>query len=72
MKIIDNEVIPVADTFECLPDGMVFAYCGAYVIKAGGLAIDLQNGEIYRPMLDYVVGATFPDAVLYLHGAPSV
>lgn len=71
MKIINNEIIPVAGTFEGLPDGTVFYYCGTYVIKAGGLAVDLQNGEVNHPMLDYIVGETFPDAALYLHGAPN-
>lgn len=72
MKIINNEVIPVASTFEELPDGTVFYYCGIYVIKAGGnIAVDLQSGEVSRPLLDYVVGETFPYAVLYLHGAPN-
>lgn len=72
MKIIDNSKKPAPTTFADLPSGMVFAYGSVIVVKMiDGGVVGLRDGGRWGVSPDWIVETVYPDAVLYLHGAPN-
>lgn len=71
MKII-GKVAGKPVRFVEMANGTVFDYGGFASIKVeGGRAVSLASGDIFTPNSDWIVETVYPDAVLYLHGAPN-
>lgn len=71
MKIIGKS--PVGSTFyRDVATGTVLRYTGFVCIKdQHGRLVRLRDGVVFDPRADWIVETVYPDAALYLHGAPN-
>lgn len=75
MKIIDNSKKPAPRVrFGDMPPGATFSLGfggGAFIKTNDDGAVRLVDGVRFNLGLNHTIETVYPDAVLYLHGAPN-